>query len=141
MGGATVLMISGMNLPENVKGIIADCPYSSVRDEIKYTIEKMGIKYWLVAPFVHLAAFIFARFKLCDGEVSKYLKNNKLPVFVIHGSTDDIVPVESSRKLKEKFSDMIHYVEIEGAPHGMSYFVDHDKYISNLDNFLQRIIK
>ena len=28
MGGATVLMASGLELPKNVKGIVADCPYS-----------------------------------------------------------------------------------------------------------------
>ena len=28
MGAATVLMASNLNLPPNVKGIMADCPYS-----------------------------------------------------------------------------------------------------------------
>ena len=29
MGGATVLMASGLDLPQQVKGIIADCPFTS----------------------------------------------------------------------------------------------------------------
>ena len=29
MGGATVLMAGGLNLPKNVKGIISDCPITS----------------------------------------------------------------------------------------------------------------
>ena len=29
MGATTVLMASGLNLPDNVKGIVADCPFSS----------------------------------------------------------------------------------------------------------------
>ena len=29
MGGATVLMASGLNLPEQVKGIVSDCAFTS----------------------------------------------------------------------------------------------------------------
>ena len=35
MGAATVLMVAGMELPENVKGIIADCPYDAPANIIK----------------------------------------------------------------------------------------------------------
>ncbi len=34
MGAATVLMVSALDLPENVRGIIADCPYTSAKDII-----------------------------------------------------------------------------------------------------------
>lgn len=140
MGGATVLMASGLNLPSNVKGIVADCPYSSVKEEIKHTVDQMGIKFSLVYPFIYLSALIFARFDMKKGEAADYLKNCKVPVLIIHGSTDDIVPVTSSRKLKEKFPNLITYVEIEDAPHGMSYFTDHEKYVTELEKFLHKCI-
>ena len=38
MGAATVLMASGKKLPENVKCILADCPYSTPREIISKTI-------------------------------------------------------------------------------------------------------
>ncbi len=140
MGAATVLMCSGLNLPSNVKAIIADCPYRSAKEEIKFTMNKMGFKYAPLAPFVHLSAFIFARFNLNKGEVRDYLKNNKLPILLIHGNSDDIVPVTNSRKIKEEFP-YIKYFEFEGAPHGLSYFVDYEKYAKELDNFLDEINK
>lgn len=140
MGAATVLMCSGLNLPTNVKAIIADCPYRSAKEEIKFTMNKMGFKYAPLAPFVHLSAFLFARFNLNKGEVRDYLKNNKLPILLIHGNSDDIVPVTNSRKLKEEFP-YIKYFEFEGAPHGLSYFVDYEKYAKELDNFLDEINK
>jgi hypothetical protein len=34
MGGSTVLMASELDLPENIRGIVADCPYSSPMDII-----------------------------------------------------------------------------------------------------------
>jgi pimeloyl-ACP methyl ester carboxylesterase len=101
----------------------------------------MGIKYSLVALFVYLASFIFARFNLSKGEVSTYLRHCKLPILLIHGTTDDIVPVENSRQLKSEFPNLITYVEVEGAPHGMSYFVDYEKYSKELDNFLNNLSK
>lgn len=140
MGAATVLMCSGLSLPSNVKAIIADCPYRSAKEEIKFTMNKMGFKYAPLAPFVHLSAFLFARFNLNKGEVRDYLVSNKLPILLIHGNSDDIVPVTNSRKLKEEFS-YIKYFEFEGAPHGLSYFVDYEKYSKELDNFLDEINK
>ena len=110
------------------------------KEEIKFTMNKMGFKYAPLAPFVHLSAFLFARFNLNKGEVRDYLKNNKLPILLIHGNSDDIVPVTNSRKLKEEFP-YIKYFEFEGAPHGISYFVDYEKYAKELDNFLDEINK
>ena len=139
MGASTVLMDSGLDLPKNVKAIIADCPYISVKEEIKFTVEKMGMKFKPLYPFIYLAALLFARFNLNKGEVRDYIKNNKLPILLIHGTTDDIVPVTNSRTIYKEFPNNIRYVEVEGAPHGMSYFVDYERYSIELDEFLKKV--
>lgn len=41
MGGATVLMVSGENLPKHVKAIVADCGYTSVKDQLAYQLKRM----------------------------------------------------------------------------------------------------
>ncbi|WP_341866027.1 hypothetical protein [Paenibacillus ferrarius] len=41
MGGATVLMTSGERLPANVKVVVADCGYTSVKDELSYQINRL----------------------------------------------------------------------------------------------------
>src|SRR5690606_382844 len=41
MGAATVLMTSGEALPENVKAVIADSPYTSVQDLFAYQMKRM----------------------------------------------------------------------------------------------------
>ncbi len=51
MGAATVLMAAGLDLPENVKGIIADCPYSSPRDIIRKVAKDMHMPDRLSWPF------------------------------------------------------------------------------------------
>ena len=40
MGGATVMMTSGEDLPSNVKVIIEDCGYSTVMDEFTYQLKR-----------------------------------------------------------------------------------------------------
>lgn len=41
MGGATVMMTSGEDLPANVKAIVEDCGYTSVRDELTFQLKRM----------------------------------------------------------------------------------------------------
>ena len=40
MGGATVEMMSGEDLPSQVKAIIADCGYSSIEEELAYLLKR-----------------------------------------------------------------------------------------------------
>lgn len=62
MGGATTMMISGDDLPENVKCFITDCGYDSVWNEIVYNAKH---KFHLPAfPLVHLVSFWS---KICAG--------------------------------------------------------------------------
>ena len=41
MGAATVSMVSGEDLPSNVKAIVADCGYTSVWDEFAYQLDDL----------------------------------------------------------------------------------------------------
>ena len=66
MGAATVLMASELNLPANVVGIIADCPYSSPEAIIrKVCREDMRLPPALVMPFIRLP--FCCPFLFCSG--------------------------------------------------------------------------
>lgn len=41
MGAATVMMVSGEDLPEQVKAIVEDCGYTSVYDQLAYQLKRM----------------------------------------------------------------------------------------------------
>ena len=41
MGGATVLMMSGLDLPPQVKGIISDCAFTSMKDVFTHVLHSM----------------------------------------------------------------------------------------------------
>ena len=49
MGGATVLMAAGLDLPPNVVGVIADCPFTSPRDIFEHVMRtSIKLPTWLL---------------------------------------------------------------------------------------------
>lgn len=142
MGASTVLFASGLNLPSNVKGIIADSPYSSAPKIIKKVVEKdMKIPWWLVSFVVYSSAFIFGHFRLGEGDVIQYVKKAKLPILIIHGDDDRFVPCEMSKDIYEANTKYIKREVFEGAGHGISYIKDPDRYINLVVEFLNNIEK
>ena len=128
MGAATVLMTANMGLPQNVKGIMADCPYSSPKAVIRKVIKDMnfpvGITYWLAKT----AAKYIGKFDLEETSAVEAVRNSKIPILIIHGDDDRFVPCTMSRECFEAGTDHVELVLVEGAGHGMSHCVDTKKY-------------
>lgn len=130
MGGATVLMASDLNLPKNVIGILADCPYSNPKDIICKVVKDMGLPNKLLYPFIYLGAFIFGGgVNLHKTSAEKALKNAKIPVLIVHGEEDELVPCEMSKKLAQINPNLIRLETFENAGHGMSFILGMDRYL------------
>ena len=142
MGAATVLMASGLKLPKNVKGIIADCPFTSPKEIIDKVTEKdLKIPARLAYPFTWTAAFLFAGFRLNEADAASAVRNTPVPVLLIHGEADDFVPIEMSRKIHASNPDMIEFHTFPGAGHGQSCVVDFDRYKKIITDFTDRVLK
>ena len=128
MGGATVLMASELDLPENVKCIVSDCPYTSPYEIIARECEKMGIPAKLGMPFVCLGARIFGNLKLSGEGAEKAVKNTKVPILLVHGEDDDFVPFEMGKRIYEANPEMITFEAFPNAAHGISFIVDTERY-------------
>ena len=131
MGAATVLMASGLQLPENVKGIIADCPYALPSDIIRKETEVgMKLPYKFFKPAIYASALIWGHFNLGDKESDcrQAVKKSKTPILIIHGEADDFVPCWMSRQIAQANPDLISYETFPLADHGMSYMSDTDRY-------------
>lgn len=139
MGASTVLLTSQYELPSNVKGIIADCPFSSPKDIIKKVIKDMKLPVKLIYPFLHLGAKIFGRFDMNEGNIAKVIKNCKIPVLLIHGTNDELVPCEMSRLIYENNKEYVDIFTVEKAKHGLSFIVDINKYIEVVTSFINKL--
>jgi fermentation-respiration switch protein FrsA (DUF1100 family) len=137
MGGATVLMASDLDLPSNVIGIWADCPYSSPKDIILKVVKDMRLPARLLWPFIYLGARIFGGFNISATSAKKALKNVKIPTFIIHGESDKLVPVEMSEKLANVNKELIRLEVFENAGHGLSFIVNTEYYLKLEDEFWQ----
>ena len=141
MGAATVLMASELDFPENVIGIIADCPYSSPKEIICKVCRDRKLPTKLTFPFVWLAARLPGRFDLMESSAVEAVKHAKIPVLLIHGEDDRFVPCEMSRKIYEACPAPKMMKTFPGAGHGLSYIVDEMTYEEITKEFLTLCFK
>ena len=140
MGGATVLMASSLPLPFNVKGIVADCPYSSPKDIILSVGKKLGYPSKLIWPFVIFGAKVFGGFDIRQTTAEKAVRSAQIPILIIHGQDDTFVPCDMSRGIADANPDLVQRSIIPGADHGISYLVDTKAYKAIVSDFMDRII-
>lgn len=139
MGGATVLLASELDLPKNVKGIIADCPYSAPIDIILHVGKKMSLPSWLIRPFAILGAKIFGGFDLTETDAKQAVKHATVPILIIHGEADGFVPHEMS-DIVEQNPTLVTRHTFPSADHGISYLVDTPRYRKIVAEFMEKVL-
>lgn len=140
MGGATVLMASGMNLPANVRGIAADSPFSSARDIICKVCRDLHLPAGAVYPFIRLGARIFARFDPDAHTARDAVRDAKLPIMIIHGEDDRFVPCEMGREIARSNPKNVRFYSFPRAGHGISYMQDMPRYHALVRAFTGRVL-
>ena len=135
MGAATVLMSSDLPFSANVRGIIADCPYSSPLGIVSLVAGRLYNTGRFLDPCIIAGAFIFGHFNILSSSALKSVKATEIPVLIIHGTGDNFVPLQMSRDIRAANPDKVTLVEVEGAPHGLSYLKDKEKYKKALYDF------
>ena len=140
MGASTVLMASDLELPENVKGIIADCGYSSPKEIILQESGKMGFPPKLSAPFIKLSAKLLAGFDWEETSAVKAVKNSKLPILIIHGEDDRFVPCSMSHQIYEACTSHKKLLTVKDAGHGLSFLVAPEKYKKAVNDFKDAVL-
>lgn len=135
MGASTVLMASGLSLPDNVHGILADCGYTSITDIWKHVAKNMHLSYGICGG----PAGRLAKKRLCmdmDADsCPQALTRCRVPVLFIHGTDDRFVPVEMTYENYKACAGPKRLLIVPGAEHGMSYLVDPKGYEAAVTSF------
>lgn len=125
MGCATVLMTLGFRLPENVKGVIADCGFTSPKEIIRQVIrQRLHLPGFLLVPCLSLFSKIFAGYYFGEYSTLEALKENQIPILFIHGKEDRFVPPEMTLRNFEACRAEKQLLMVEGASHGTAYLQD-----------------
>lgn len=139
MGASTVLLAAGFPLPENVRGIIADCGFTSPYEIMSATMKRWGVP---VHPYLDLMSCLTKLFGIdLHTSTEDSLRRCRLPVLLIHGTADKIVPPEMARRNLAACTGECELVLAEGAGHGFSYLVDQEKCDGALEHFLNKYCK
>ena len=142
MGGATVLMMSGLKLPEQVKGIISDCAFTSMKDVFTHVLHSM---YHIPAfPIIQIASWINTKkvgYGLDDCNSAREVEKAEVPILFIHGDKDVFVPCWMTEEAYKHCASPKTKLIVEGAGHGESYYKDTEGYERAMDSFIGGVIK
>ena len=141
MGAATVLMVAGMELPDNVRGIIADCPYDAPSNIIKKVLgQDMGMPVKVVYPLIRLGGMLYGKFNLGADSPVEAVKRAQIPILLIHGDDDRFVPHPMSCNIHAAAPEKIEFHTIPGAGHALNYVTDPEGYTKIVNNFTERCL-
>ena len=142
MGGATVCMMSGLQLPEQVKGIVSDCAFTSAKEVFTHVLHSM---YHLPAfPMIQIADKLNrknAGYGLDDCNAAREVQKSKVPFLFIHGEKDIFVPCWMCEEIYQNCASPKTKLIVKDAGHGESYFKDATAYEQALDSFIGGIMK
>lgn len=139
MGGAAVLNAAGEALPENVRCIVSDCAYVSLKDEFLHQLRSFyhlpGAFLYLSDPVCRLLALYSP---LRDGDGCAQLERCKRPVLLIHGGADDFVPPEMLDRAWNAIPGPKERLIVPGAGHAESAIAAPQLYWETVDAFWKK---
>lgn len=141
MGGATVMMVSGEELPEQVKVIVEDCGYSSVQEQLSFQLKSM---FKLPSfPLVHTTSLLTgakAGYRFSEASAVKQVAKAKVPMLFIHGSKDDFVPTQMVYQVYNACQTPKDLLIVDGAVHAESQGTNPAIYEAKIKEFVENYI-
>jgi fermentation-respiration switch protein FrsA (DUF1100 family) len=144
MGAATVLMAAGLTLPPQVRGVIADAPYSSPYDIIRRVCGKMGFPPAPAMPIVCLGARLWGGFRVRTDSAVEAVRRAQVPMLIIHGEDDRFVPCDMSRAIAVSATEVgrdVTLYTVKDAGHGISFIEDPEGYRQTVERFIERCLR
>lgn len=139
MGGATVMMASGEKLPQQVKGIVEDCGYTSVwdifSDELSYLFHLPDFPILYAADGI---AWLRAGYEFKSASALEQVAKSQVPILFIHGSEDNFVHTDMVYELYDACQAPKELLVIQGAGHGDAYKMDPELYFHTVFSFLEK---
>ncbi len=138
LGAATTLTC--LKYKPAVDFAIADCPFAEI-----HNVLKKGLHDSVFAPILIFLGSIGAklRFGVSFEEMKPILalKENTVPILLIHGAADDFIVPDNSKRLCEATKGPAELCFIDGAAHAVSVITDPEKYRKTVKAFLEKYMK
>ncbi|HFJ5518199.1 TPA: alpha/beta fold hydrolase [Enterococcus faecium] len=155
MGAATMMSVLAKDIPVNVKGIIENCGFASIDEQLRFTYSQTVVP--ALPPAIKNQLDIIGDQEHEDlfmGLLKQYYFDQEMHLdptaalptigmsgsllkLIIHGTADDVVPVSNAQKLYELAGGYKDLLLVEGAGHGKAQEVDHAAYTKHVTDFLK----
>lgn len=142
MGAATVMAATGEGLPDNVKAVVADSGFQSVYKMAKHIVRT---QYHLPTfPLVQIADRISqlkTGTRWVEENIGEQLQKSDIPVLLIHGEQDEVVPVKDVDVLYRALQGPKQRYVDPTANHVQAYSNDSERYWQTVSDFLEEHVK
>ena len=136
MGAASVCLASNLDLPKQVIGIISDCAYSSIKEQMEAVLSSFK-----AAPKGILLKTIDLNLKrkvgisLKDESPVKAVESANVPMLFVHGKLDQMVPYRFACDLYEACGSKKKLYIVNNANHAESMARDKETYFKTIVEF------
>ncbi len=139
MGAAAALMMTGEDLPSNVKAVVSDCAYTDIFQ--KQTQERFHLPGFPVIDGANLMLRMRGGYNIKDASALNAVKKTKLPILFIHGDQDAFIPVKMAYELYDAANGEKELLIVKGAGHAQSQDKNPDEYYGTVFSFLKKYIE
>jgi fermentation-respiration switch protein FrsA (DUF1100 family) len=126
-----------MDLPEQVKGIWADCGFSSAEEVLRHTIRMRRMPEKAAFWATRFGGKVFGGLDFREYSALDGVKQAKIPILLIHGEDDNVVPHHMAEEIREACAAPVEIVSVPKAHHGMSFYVDNARYRSAVERLIE----
>lgn len=142
--GAHIVARASENLGDNIKGIVFDCGFFNLKDQLTFHISKsmrLHSSHWIA--FNGLRHTKLYHHLTLKSDLTNCLKNSKFPFLFIHGDADSYIPLsEHKRAIASMNKDVFMMSKIfPGSKHTRSIHDHEEKYFELLKQFLDKVVK
>jgi fermentation-respiration switch protein FrsA (DUF1100 family) len=106
---------------EECLALILEAPFTSVREMARVAF-----------PLLPIGSFLRTRY-----DTIEKVKKINVPLLVLHGDQDEVVPFSQGRKVFEAAPEPKKFYTIRGAHHNDTYITGGDAYFAALKNFIE----
>lgn len=139
MGATTVLMAAGLPLPQCVHGIVADCGFTSPHEIGRHiVVNNLHMSYGRRGETADAICKKRNQVGTKGCSAVQALKDCTVPVLFIHGADDHFVPVTMTYENYKACAGPKELLIVPGADHGMSYYLDRQRYEATVKRFWNR---
>ena len=122
----------------NVRFAVHDCSYAAFFPIVKSQLRANHFPAFLAYPIEWMCRLFF-RASICAARPADALKANEIPLCIIHGEADKLIPPSHAKQLQQANRGECELHLFPNAPHAGCFKQDEERYRSILASFLERI--